>query len=686
MNFCTRFCIVSVMTMLFAGSVMARDHIFSLANTPHGWDNTSFAICYYNDKSVYNLRSFEYCRPGKILDLKISPNYLSFATLYQKKGKNRIKLFSYTNGKELYTFKLKTNPVAIAYSANAKYFIIATEDYEIHIYRLSDKEKIRSFRTTILTDNIALSDNGYYIAVFNGNLLDVFNGENGRLRKEIEIGAKVQWVAFSRDNKMMAASADNGSVYLFDTKSLTLQDTYDDLGSASYCMFHPEGKYLSVITAPDKIKVINMKKPSERDEITSSYPGITKLSYCSFVDKGKPVILAYNNAKQMVLHELSDLVPDYEHLVADEVENLMDDWMKMMPGESLEDFQLRVNDETRAAQYAKFENVVATELAGDLVGDAEITFGNYSAEQKRLELNFDNLPTIYLDVEREDLSDFIDPGKLTFDNSIYGVGTNDQFELLYTEVTNSESFNKYIFDNLAKQPLNFIKSDDEFVPLELIQQSSMEEITLQEIREEVVTEAQEMNLISEHTHIGVRTKIEASNDADGKKILNYNIEFNYVVDSAFSIYEDFKPGKYNCESSASAEAMLKIVKNAFENEFRQYITAGCKVRIVVTGAADALPINRKIPYDGEYGNLEDLTITKNGELTTVNLTKQSGITTNEQLALARGLSVQNFVTQNVDELQSMDIEYDYIINVSNELGAEFRRIGIKFIFYDAFKK
>lgn len=686
MSFYTRHCIVSVIAVLFAGSVMAEDRIFSLANTPQGWDNTDFAICYYNGSTIYNLRSFEFCHPGKILDLKVSPNYLSFAALYHKKGKNRVKLFSYTNGKELYTFKLKTKPVAIAYSANAKYFIIANENYEIQIYKLSDKELVRSFRTTIPVNNIALSDNGYYIAAFNGNMLDVFNGENGRLRKEIEMSANVQWVAFSRDNKLMAVTTDNGSVSLFDTKSLTLQNTYDDLGYASCCMFHPEGKYLSVVTAPDKIKIINMKNPSERDEITSLYPGITKLSYCSFVDKNKPVILAYNNARQLILHELSDLVPDYEHLVADGVENLMDDWMKMMPGESLEEFQLRVNDDSRAAQYAKFENLVATELAGDLVGDAEITLGNYSPEQKLLEINFDNLPTIYLDVTREDLSDFIDPEKLIFDNSIYGVGTNDQFELLYTEVTNSESFKKYIFDNLAKKPLNFIKSDDEFVPLELIQQSSLEEITLQEIREEVVTEALEMNLISEHTHIGVRTKVEAANDADGNKIMNYNIDFNYVVDSAFSIHEDFKPGKYTCESSASAEAMLKIVKNAFDNEFSQYIKAGRKVRIVVTGAADALPINRKIPYNCEFGNLEDFTITKNGELTTVTLTKQSGITSNEQLALARGLSVQNFVTQNVAELQTMDVEYDYIINVSNELGAEFRRIGIKFIFYDAFKK
>lgn len=679
-------CYLFLITLMFACPLMAEDRINPLTNAPQGWDNTNFAICYYNGNSVYNLRSVEFCRPGKVISMKVSPNSLSFAVLYAKKSGRSVKLYSYTDGRELYAFKLKSTPTAIAYSANAKYFMIATDDYDVLVYNLSTKEQIRKIRTTSVANNVALSNNGYFVAAIDGDILYIHNAETGRVRKVLEIGANINWVAFSPDNSKVAVLVETGKLYFYDTKTFNLTETYDGMGDARCCSFHPEGKYISVITASDKIKVINMKNPTDREEITSSYPGITQLGYCSLVDKSKPVILAYNNAKQLVFHELGNLVPDYEHLVADEVETMMDDWMKMMPGETLEDYQLRVNDETRAAQYAKFENEIATEMAGDKVGSADVSFGSYNQEQSMLEVNFDNMPSIYLEVPQEDVAEFSNPEKLSFDKSVYGVGKNDQFELLYTEVTNTETGKKYVFDNMAKQSLEYLASDDNFVPLDLIQQSSMEEVTLQEIRQEVVEEAQEKNLISDHTHIGVKTKVAASTDADGNKIMNYNIDFNYVVDSAFSVQEDFHPGKYNSYESASAEAMLKIVKNAFEKEFRQYVQAGKKVQIIVTGAADALPISRKISYGGEYGDHEDETVTKNGELSTVTLTVQSGITSNEQLAFARALSVKDFIIKNITELQSMHTEYDYVINVSNEYGAEFRRIGITFIFLDAFQK
>ncbi len=681
-----RSCFLSLMALLFACSLMAEDRVNPLANTPQGWDNVNFAICYYNGNSVYNLRSFEFCRPGKVISLKVSPNSLSFAVLHANKNGRSVKLYSYTNGRELYTFKLESTPTAIAYSANAKYFMIATDDYDVQVYNLSTKEQIRKIRTTTVANNIALSNNGYFIAAIDGDMLYIHNAETGRVRKVLEIGANINWVAFSPDNNKVAVLVETGKLYFYDTKNFNLTESYDGMGDARCCSFHPEGKYIAVITASDKIKVINMKNPTDREEITSSHPGITQLGYCSLVDKSKPVILVYNNTRQLVFHDLGNLVPDYEHLVADEVETLMDNWMKMMPGESLEDYRLRVNDDTRAAQYAFFENEVATEMAGNRISSADVSFGSYNQEQKMLEVNFDNMPSIYLEVPQEDVAEFSNPEKLSFDKSVYGVGKNDQFELLYTEVTNTETGKKYVFDNRAKQSLEYLSSDDNFVPLDLIQQSSMEEVTLQEIRQEVVEEAQEKNLISEHTHIGVKTKVVASTDADGNKIMNYNIDFNYVVDSAFSVQEDFHPGKYNSYESASAEAMLKIVKNAFEKEFRQYIQTGKRVQIIVTGAADALPISRKIPYSGEYGDHEDETITKNGELSTVTLTVQSGITSNEQLAFARALSVKDFVLKNITELQSMQTEYDYVINVSNEYGAEFRRIGITFIFLDAFRK
>ena len=113
--------------------------------------------------------------------------------------------------------------------------------------------------------------------------------------------------------------------------------------------------------------------------------------------------------------------------------------------------------------------------------------------------------------------------------------------------------------------------------------------------------------------------------------------------------------------------------------------AGKKVLMEVTGSADAAPINRKIPYGGEYGAFNEALVYNKGELTTLTVNSETGIATNEQLALLRAAGVKDYVQNNVRELETMQTDFDYHINVSNERGAEFRRIGIKFVFMDAFK-
>jgi len=46
-----------------------------------------------------------------------------------------------------------------------------------------------------------------------------------------------------------------------------------------------------------------------------------------------------------------------------------------------------------------------------------------------------------------------------------------------------------------------MKSDDNFIPLNLVQQSNMDEIKLQEIKESIMSMAKQQNTISDHTKI-----------------------------------------------------------------------------------------------------------------------------------------------------------------------------------------
>ena len=68
----------------------------------------------------------------------------------------------------------------------------------------------------------------------------------------------------------------------------------------------------------------------------------------------------------------------------------------------------------------------------------------------------------------------------------------------------------------------------------------------------------------------------------------------------------------------------------------------------------------------------------------ITVTKASGITSNEQLALMRAAGVKDYIEKNVTTLQNTDNQYEYHVEVAKERGGEFRKINVGFIIVDAF--
>lgn len=223
------------------------------------------------------------------------------------------------------------------------------------------------------------------------------------------------------------------------------------------------------------------------------------------------------------------------------------------------------------------------------------------------------------------------------------------------------------------------------MPIELVRQSGMEEVKLAGIRNSVVKQAMQDNLISDHTNIDVSTSIFTDVDASGKPITNYRVNFKYTVEAGFSAKEDFPAGKYEIAQSNAANSMLQIVSEAFANDFAQYIRPGEKVIVKITGSADALPITGRITYDGTYGEFVNEPYYLGDDLSSISLTRSEGIRNNEQLAFARAVAVKSFIASNIRSLDSMNADYRYSVEVSDKKGGEYRRISVEFTFVDAFR-
>ena len=69
---------------------------------------------------------------------------------------------------------------------------------------------------------------------------------------------------------------------------------------------------------------------------------------------------------------------------------------------------------------------------------------------------------------------------------------------------------------------------------------------------------------------------------------------------------------------------------------------------------------------------------------TLNVTKASGIRTNEELAFLRAMGMKNAMQKGVQALKTMDTSYETHVEEAEGVGGQFRRIFVDYIFEDAF--
>lgn len=685
------FCFVAAM---FCGQTMAQvveKRGFDSQKKINAFDNTTFCTTYLSDGALYTMRDIAINDVRKIERIVFNPTGSSIALL---RAKNPISIYSFRDrNKKLFELKEKRKklkakpmPVSMCYSADARSFIVGNSLGEIVIYDTKEYMPLAYIQGEAPATALAMSSNNYFIAAAAGQNINIWNFQTKELRKAIPMPAVVKEVTFSPDAALLAVTTDDNHLTIIDTKNWDKVDIFDKLGGTlSSPSFHPEGKYISVVKDGKNIEIINLKNGVVEQDIVDPTGGVTGGRFFKN-NQNSEVFLLTNRTKQMVFWDANGLNPFYGKIMGREVDAKMNEWVKMMQGESMEDYAIRVNDETRIKQQQLFAQEVATALAGDRISMDNPFIDGYDASNNMLNIGFKGLPSIGLEVPSNEAGDFKD-GKMKFSNAVYVLNDKDEFELAYVEVTNETTNKVYIYDNIGRTKLTALEADENFVPLEIMQQATREEAQLAEIKEQVIEEKKQDKLITDNTQINVKTEVIPGVDANGKKILNYKVGYQYeVINKEFSAKEDFPSGGYNIERSNAAMSLMKIIKNAFEGDFAKYLSEGKQVKVIITGSADAAPIRGRLAYDGRYGEFVDEPYYKDGNLDNITVTKAGGITQNEQLALMRAAGVKTYIEKNVTTLGNTKNEYEYHVEVAKERGGEFRKINVEFVIMDAFQQ
>lgn len=671
----------------FAGNASAKtDYVFPQKKTLVGISPSGgivvFAVC---EDGVYTLRGHKLNKAdGNILNVAFNPMGTNFVIVTEGDKRNDAKVMSssvYNDARHKFNVKKVGNPTAATYTSDARNMLLATDLGSI----VTDTRRFMPVDTLpkpFPVRKLRVSDNNYYVVMTGDNNVAVYNFEEKNLRKKWKFDDKVSDARFSNDNSELAILTADGILSIYDTRSFLIKKNIEGLGEGLAFCYNPDGKYIAVATSPGMIAIVNKLDDTDREYIEVPEGGMNAVEF--ILDSNKSHLLAYDTPMSVKVKRMTSLLPNYNKLIMDGADEKMNEWLKMMPGETMEQYSARVNDKSRARQRRLFEDEIATGLAGDLVSMATMSLGKYDRANQMLAVEFDNMPSIMLPVPENSVGAFQNLNNIEVTDAKYGVMPNDNFELIYAKFHNKVNGETFVYDNIDRVPLNFVESDDNMVSLEILQQQQMEEIKLQELKKKVVEEARQLNVISDHTNITVDSRIENAYDANGEKILNYKVKFSYEVEPGFSAQEDFGPGKYHIDESGAAKSMLALVQQALQGDFKQYLAAGKKLQVKISGAADATPIRSKIVYDGVYGDFEDEPVRKDGQITGITINAKTPVQTNEQLAFLRAYGVKDYLEKNVEELGAMKRDYTYDIAVAEGKGSEFRRIVAEFTFVDAF--
>ena len=662
------------------------DYKFKMKNTPLKISPYNTVVFLQYPAGVSTMRGdMLYEGKNTILNMAVSPAGSSFGYVdVDKKGRHAMSLYSAADqDKKLADFDRKKygEPSALVFTPDARKVIVATST-GLYVFEARKMILLDQMEIPFTPTQMCMSDNGYYLTIAEGDRVVVYNFEEKKIRRDWNYGEKVTDITFSKGSGEFAVLTSDGILSVYDTRSFNIKNTIDDLGSGLACAFNNDGKYMVVATSPETLEVINLVRPSDRNTIPVEGGGLGDLEFIKDSDGNSLLVFTATNA--LMAKRMVDLEPHFAKLISDEVDQMMAEWQKMMPGESMEDYRARISEENRNKQRRLFEDEISTRLAGDLLAGQKMSLGSYDRTNQALELSFESMPTIWLPVPQQDVTNFKSADDLLLSEVQYGVLPDDTFEIVYAKVFNKADGKTYEYNNHDRVAMDFMGGGSNLVSLEVLQQQQMEVMKLQELREKVVEEAKNDNIISNHTNIAVDSKVVPAYNANGDEILNYEVNFTYQVDPDFSAAEDFPPGKYLVDESGAASSMLKIVKEAFEGDFAQYLKKGKKLKVTISGTADATPIIRTIPYSGVYGDFVDEPIYENGDLTTITVTKADGVKENRQLAFLRAEGVKNFLTQNVERLNDMDTDYVFNIDVAQGKGSEFRRITANFTFVDVF--
>jgi WD40 repeat protein len=351
-------------------------YTFPRSETPNRvstWNTTAYSSGLHEINTLAGSKLYHI--GDTITDFVVSPTGNTIAVVQKKKTKSKMRVIRTNEEHNVFQFNTKKYgiPKSVAYMSDARQVAVAAGNriYFLETKKFEPKSVIEN--VSPLPERMVTSDNGYFLAAVCGDQVNIYNLETRKLRKNLNIGEKVVDVDFSPGSSDFGVLTDDGVLTIYNTRTFEMRKMIDNLGTPGSFSFNLDGKYVAVSTDDTTVDIINLLRDTERETVDVTDGGASDISFIT--DANNNTLLVSTMNKGVMVRRLPGLEPYYSQLINEEADRRMDEWMKMMPNETMEQYKARVTEESMKKHRRLIEDEISTDFASGLMDPSKMSFG-----------------------------------------------------------------------------------------------------------------------------------------------------------------------------------------------------------------------------------------------------------------------------------------------------------------------
>lgn len=187
----------------------------------------------------------------------------------------------------------------------------------------------------------------------------------------------------------------------------------------------------------------------------------------------------------------------------------------------------------------------------------------------------------------------------------------------------------------------------------------------------------------DESKLAIKADLVSGVNSDGHAELNYRISIEYTCRHFESLTDNYPTGAYLCEQSNASMAICELIRLMVDEIAPSYFKEGKKTDIKIKASTDISEVSH-LDYGGEYGDFRYIAARYNGESVRISVSRESGISSNAQLAFLRAQGLRDNLEKNAQSLKVTDNNYSYDTRSYSESGSMYRNVGIEILVHAAF--